>query len=323
MGNNQNKKIIIHIGLPKSGSSFLQEYLLPFLEERGHITFFNFQRIDQIIRKLVYQDDFSFNPEELRKEILGELAEGINIISVEWLSGIVDFKMFNTVRTAERIQSVLPEAQIILILRNQVDFIYSAYKQHIHQGGRMTFKQYINYYGDSIIYNYDHYNYSFNDYRFNFHGLNLVKLIDLYSKTTLHILLFEEFLIDKNTFIDRFLKIIEVSLDINLLKNPIINRGFGSTQILIARVLNPLFKSVYNQYGFTIFPHWVPILGKISTYHLRKALQSKWSFILFGNKSIKLRKYTQALKQYYIPQNVELIEKLPPEYRSIVTKYYL
>jgi hypothetical protein len=123
------KSLIVHIGLPKTGTSFLQGNLFGALcTEKGFL--FNpweFQRIKN--RRLIY------SPQE--KEELHQLfAKSDVLISQEQ---IVDWNPRNWEEGADRALDLFGEmATIVITLRDPYDFMRSIYIQKVHEGNVVT-----------------------------------------------------------------------------------------------------------------------------------------------------------------------------------------
>jgi len=124
-------KTFIHIGLPKTGTTFLQNVVFPALENitliTTPITYYNEDFV-----KLKSADDSLLNHETLKESIINQ-CKGENIlISDEFLSGFpMHLCNINRSIIAKRLQYIFPDATIIIFLRGQKDILYSLHNQYI------------------------------------------------------------------------------------------------------------------------------------------------------------------------------------------------
>jgi len=138
------KEIYIHVGLPKTGTTFLQEEIFKKMKVR-YIRGVDF-------RKYCFHRDKK------------------TIISEETLSGDPYSKVDNRYIIAENLHKLFPDAKIIVGLRNPKDLIESLKSQYIRGGGVFKTlyinpsyvygqKEYVNYlkslFSDVFVYDYD------------------------------------------------------------------------------------------------------------------------------------------------------------------------
>lgn len=116
-------KVVIHIGKPRCGSTFLQNFFFKKIKSINYLGK-TYQKYPSWLKKLHYLDDYYFeiNKQNLKKEIYENLvSHKINLISSEsfslWGGG-----WYNQIL---RIKSVFNDPTIILIIRNPLDLINS------------------------------------------------------------------------------------------------------------------------------------------------------------------------------------------------------
>jgi hypothetical protein len=145
------------------------------------------------------------------------------LISDELLSGYGGYGLINRSLIAKRLKSFFPDAEIILFIRSQTEMIQSLYNQQVKLGWfryglderfitkpgiGMTLKDLNNlsnwdlkrrYFNHQSLYNIEHFKYS--------------HLIEFYKKTfdKIHVILYEDFLSDNSSTINRLNKILKVS----------------------------------------------------------------------------------------------------------------
>lgn len=70
--------------------------------------------------------------------------EAVPVLSHERLSGYPHSGGYDSKELAGRIAAVLPDARILLVIREQRDMLYSSYRQYIVDGGACGLKSYLN-----------------------------------------------------------------------------------------------------------------------------------------------------------------------------------
>jgi len=146
ISNNMKKDVIIHVGLQKTGTTFLQEEIFRKMNVR-YIRNINFVN-------LCFKRD--------KKTIIAD----------EGLSGNARSNKVDRFKIADNLHKLFPDAKIIVGIRNPHDMIASLYSQYIRTGGYdedgviksiisyTNYEEYIDYiqslFKDVFIYNYDY-----------------------------------------------------------------------------------------------------------------------------------------------------------------------
>jgi len=132
---------IVHIGYPKTASTWLQTHLFPRLSSHRYVP-------DKLTEDILMKDSaLGFDPEAARGR-LDELgaADKPLVLSHEGLVGHMHsgglFGYF-TQGMAHRIHRVLPDAHILLLCRRQESMLATAYRQYIRKGGTHTPARYL------------------------------------------------------------------------------------------------------------------------------------------------------------------------------------
>jgi hypothetical protein len=235
-------KIFVHVGLHKTGTTFLQEEIFSKLNNVNYI-----HQPRTFLQKDIYSNipkvrvSF-FQPEKT----LGDTTEfepsissdKINIISRESLSGApsvgyIDGDVRYTI--ADRIKKYYPDSKIIVGLREKKSWLNSSYGQYVKSGGTYSYNDWFEKVFDDKYLDFDGYiNY-------------LEKLFD-----DVYVYKLEELKSNPKGFVKKLCDFMEV--DIPDYKIKIHNKGFNERQMRLARFLNRFYRSQLNPRGF-LFRH--------------------------------------------------------------------
>lgn len=103
----------VHIGLPKTATTYLQKHIFKGLAYRDHST-----PLDLIQARVLSYEGWAGFP-TAQGNFLGQFR-----------------------RNLQNIQRLFPTARIIVGFREPSQMVLSLYKQHLHEGGTMPFRQY-------------------------------------------------------------------------------------------------------------------------------------------------------------------------------------
>ena len=124
-------KRIVHIGLHKTGTTFLQRHYFP---ELNGLTY-------QTSRRFYTK----FSQQELSSTLLisSENLSGIPW-NEEWKKGIINNHRYlsSFKRAIENLYRVYPDSRIIVVFRRHGDFLLSLYKQYVQEGGVLQFQEF-------------------------------------------------------------------------------------------------------------------------------------------------------------------------------------
>jgi len=284
----QNLPPIIHIGYPKTGTTWFQQKFYPTIENVRFIS------REELIENLINIDVFSFNPSTARG-IFEQLSDGkVMIICEELLVGGLDigFGIGEFIKeVANRIKKTFPEGEIVIFIRNQEQMILSAYSQYIKAGGTFSLSSYVNSQTRFKAFFKNHHLFNLKFFEYD----RIIELyVSLFGRDKVHIFLYEDFAINPEQFIDNYCS--EMGIEKNSISNMsmVMNPRLSNISMFIFRLLNHFTRknTVYKKYYFN--------LNKLYFYTL--------SLIRF----IDQIKITKRKKQ----------QKLPPPLKNRIQDYY-
>lgn len=199
------KKTIIHVGLHKTATTYLQSSVWPMVSNYTYLSR-PYTQHNHAFNQLQYADDSLYDPEVIQSE-LAKIGYGNLLISDESFSGKpLSFSYINRSMIARRLHDQFPDAEIILFLRDQTDIIKSHYSSYIKMPfGVKTIDEFLyqpkgDYsYGDFISYpeRFDISNlyYNTNDVFLHLDCFKYSCLIELYHRLfkKCHVFLYEDF----------------------------------------------------------------------------------------------------------------------------------
>jgi len=134
---------VVHIGYPKTASTFLQTHVFPNLDGCAFLTHWGdaAAELRPLIRNLYWADDDHYLQETLRTFIAEwrTAHPGPLLLSDENLAGGLYPIDDNWERNARRIHDQLPDAHVLVVVREQRALMRSAYSLHVQRGGYVSF----------------------------------------------------------------------------------------------------------------------------------------------------------------------------------------
>ena len=159
-GDLSDVECVIHIGLPRTGTTWLQNHL--FARDVGLFWTLEEMKKDSTWR-IVRVNGLSFDPEPVRayyRTVVDGMPNGRRpAISNERLSGVALSGGYDSREIADRLKSVFPRARIIMGIREQVDMIRSIYNNYLIAGGMRTLEKYLE--PPLLAYRLPHFQYDF------------------------------------------------------------------------------------------------------------------------------------------------------------------
>lgn len=135
---NSNKQIILHVGLPKTGTKFIQKMVFNHIENLYYSGQFSSNWLasdhEKYLKELIYINDKGvkyWDKEKIEKinNFLDSIKEKIVLISAEALSGSPWDLFCNQAENAYQLKKIFDSPRIFLVFRKQDDWIESYYNQ--------------------------------------------------------------------------------------------------------------------------------------------------------------------------------------------------
>jgi hypothetical protein len=140
-----SRAVLLHLGLHRTGSTWLQQRV--FDGRDGRPTPMVPDRAESA-RRIVLAREEDFDADELRRWLAERVesvrrAGGVPVLSNERFSGNPHSGWFDAQRTFDRLAEVLPEAKVLLVLREQRDLVRSLWLQYVRIGGPASLRDYL------------------------------------------------------------------------------------------------------------------------------------------------------------------------------------
>jgi hypothetical protein len=138
-----NARPIVHIGYHKTATTWFQKAIWPSLESHDWIT----RKVTQ--QALLDPPGMHFDPAEARRVLGLDGRDKPVVLSEENLSGYIHNGGMHGLlgpEMARRIHAVLPDARIVVFVRNQPDVIRASYSQYVAGGGTYRLGKYLHTY---------------------------------------------------------------------------------------------------------------------------------------------------------------------------------
>ena len=218
-------KHIVHVGLPKTGTSFLQKKFFPHLNGVNFFRSFSFRMLAEVSSSNIFlfsHESISGHPWN-KKWIDGEQNPH------HWLNS------FDI--ATENLKKLYPNAHIIIVFRKHGDLLISLYKQYLHEGGVLRLQDF--YSANGVI----------RDEDLNFQ-YRIEKLTQIFENVD--VLSFEDFKYrGVDYFIDYFKEFSLASSFTHNNKNE--NSGVSGKKIEMIRMTNKFYRKIPRFIRFIFF----------------------------------------------------------------------
>lgn len=253
---------IVHIGYPKTATTWFQKEFYPRVSGRRYVD------RDELRQAFLSANAFTFDPEHARRR-LENPDRGAILICEEGLSGYLhNAGVMETVTRAfaERLNRMLPDAEIVIMLRSQPAIIASTYQQYVRAGGTHSPKRYL--FPHRFLYrnHLEHYKIPLQDVA-HFDYVPLIRCYRrLFGDGRVHVFLYEHFLSRPEEFLRSFSARLDLSVDWDSISG---NRRLGGYSLpiqLLARFFNLFtYRAVLDKRYVLHIPGWYRLQRKMLT----------------------------------------------------------
>ncbi len=220
---------IVHIGFPKTATTFLQWEIFPNLKG---INYVDYRTCEKIFPDLIYLDELDYDKTDVKKRLDKMMAPGDNLLSFESLVGApFIYKGQGRSLIPARLNE-LGFGKVIITIRNQVEMYDSLYRQYVIQGGVMSFRNFLN--ADK---KWNYYVRAFNP-GYLYYDLLIEKYQAQFGKENVLILEQEGLKRDKNQFLDQIQKFTNSQLLENRPTGRKVNKSMSNLSIRVLRIVN-------------------------------------------------------------------------------------
>lgn len=282
---------IVHIGFPKTGSTYLQQEIFPHL---GGLDFVDFHTCVKLFEDVIYLDNLDYDNNQVAS-VFESFKSAKTLFSHEALVGApFTFKGLNRSQIPGRLKK-LGFGKVIITIRNQVAILDSLYRQYVYQGGVMRINDFLNLDGK-----WNHYLRGFNLDYLSYDQLVLLYQ-DTFGKENVLVLPQEILQAEEELFLDELQQFIGCyQLHPVTKKNS--NESLSNLSTNLLRIINHF---TFNSQR----PNQL-ITNAIDTKTIKKVFQvilDPYLLKVFSKKKSYLRpEQIERVKQYYASSNLSL-----------------
>jgi hypothetical protein len=290
---------IIHIGYPKTASTWFQKTFYPHLKSPRYVG------RDAIKAALADWNALDFDPAAFREKLgLGQHESGL--ISEEGLCGYLHNGGVGgmvSLALAQQLKAAYPEARIVIFIRSQPSILVAAYAQYVRSGGTRGARRYF-FPKDYLI---GPNAATYKQPRFDIDFFRYSRLIGLYERLfgrgNVHLFLYEEFATGGMDFLRRYATELNLEVDWSAVAIDRRHASYSLGLMQAARAMNLLTaRSVADKASLLHVPGW---------YDARRALLEALNRTGVAGRSPQLESLVggptaQWLRAYYVEDNLAL-----------------
>ena len=302
-GEQWDSQVYIHVGLHRTGTTFLQREVFPNLQTTQYLDNLD---VNYWLRRLVSEEDSAYEASAYEDYFTTAVDSRPSLISYEGLSGEPFLMYVNQTRNADRLAAIFPNATIILGIRRQDTLLLSLYLLFIMHGGSMSLSAFLGYNKGKFSKRISLYG-----RRVNLPMFEFGHIADLYEDRfpgRVRFLVSEHMSRDISGYVRNLCNILGEH-EIPDFRTGVRNQAYGYYQYLLARLLNPLASSFMNPDGL------IPAVGlpgrvRHPMNHLLRHDAVNRLFSSWPKNRIRMpKKMSLEIMKHYSASNAALDEK--------------
>lgn len=270
---------IVHIGFHKTATSWFQANVYPQVTSHRPVA-------RELVRSTFMDSDaFSFSPADARRRLDLDSDLPPPLICEEELSGVLHIGAASTYiakEVARRVHATMPEAQIVIFVREQLDAAVSWYLQYVKEGGTASARRYL--FPDEYL--FPGRLMLFKTARFSFAQLDYSGLIraydELFGSERVHVFAYEELKRDARGVLGLMAQRLDLDLPADGASIGRVNPAYRRGLVPIARAMNHFTgRQVANKRTLLHLPFWfrarfeiLERLNSLSLFGRRPAAQA-------------------------------------------------
>jgi hypothetical protein len=310
--------------MPRTGTTFLQRKVFPNIDGFQAYSL-PYSHYNEAFHKMIYMDDSLYNEEEFTQEISQLKGDNIILSNENFIGQSLFYHHSNRTRIAQRLHKAMPNATIILYLRNQLDLLKSLYLITVSWKETKTLDEFVwnkrapytieDYHNGKMIYGEQDAYYSTFETHEHLDGYIYNNLIELYKSLfpNVEIVLYEDFINNPVKVQKRLERVFKTTFNetvsSSFANKDVMNQGVNKRQAAWLSKINKwhdvVENSNLNSRALNKLKRWV-----------KKNLNS--------NKELEFSpEVRQELIDFYSPYNKELSKKYPEIALNNYAKEYL
>jgi hypothetical protein len=298
------KQLYVHVGMPKTATSFLQRFIFPQIKDVFYIDRSNIYYND-LFKNLALINDYCGEKEKVIdhfiKYVFSQKENKILISDEAWFGGVTGalfLNYSNHKNLVKYLRKINLNTKIIITIRKQADYIESLYKHSIRDGYHSSLNKFLNKKDDGFS-NFKQFDIS--GPNIDVYNLDYLKYIQQYIKFfgKENVLIIPQEAI-KNDFHD-FERILMSFLGINQKLRYMdvkVNKGLSSEGLRITKFFNPLFRFPNRQGGILPNGRYLEIQNKKGDLNFFSTIMRKFDPYKMGKLYDKLIKSKKQILDY-------------------------
>ena len=309
-----NNIYYIHVGVPKSGTTFLQRFVFNNIQNTKfeELNNFNFSDSENLPCSSLYEYIFGSNQimysEEVNRKIFDNVrnhfeSPGINkyILSRESLT----HHEYNHELIVKKLKFLFPNAKIIISIRNQKEILFSKFLWHLKSWNHVFYAKKNNSFNKFIVNEFSDKNYKFRIRNsINYH--NVIKNYEKYfGQENILIILYEDLKNNKNKLINKLEDFIGEKVKSKIDSKIIVNQSISLLnhyfnyfrQLFIPSIINLFLEKIINFQNFFI-KNKFKFKNNLSEKNIKiiESYYSKYNSYIFKNYDKDISKYNYPLE---------------------------